>query len=75
MGWTELNMLLILIVWGGGQDRPCKARFSENCPCSHYNNISSMKQISLYSNRLGFNGRSADNNSGEDPFNSDRVPN
>ena len=45
MGWTELNMLLILIVWGGGQDRPCKARFSEKCPCSYHNNTALKKSL------------------------------
>ena len=33
---------------GGGAKRPCDAKFSENCPCSHNNNTAFMKQISLF---------------------------
>ena len=37
---------------GGGQDRPCDAKFIEKYPCSHNNNIALIKQISLFDTAL-----------------------
>ena len=39
---------LTLIVLGGGQDRPCDAKFIEMGPCLHNNSTALLKQISLF---------------------------
>ena len=43
---------LALLVLGEGEVESCSAKFCENCPCSHNNNTSLIKQISLFDTAL-----------------------
>jgi len=39
-----LGKCSLIVLVGGGQDRPCDAIFSEKCPYSHHNNTAFIKQ-------------------------------
>ena len=42
-----LDTNCIVLGRGGGQDRPCDAKFSEKCPCSHINNTACFNKTNM----------------------------